>query len=349
MKKVVFITGVAGQDGSYMADLCLQLGYKVHGLARNSQSPNFRNLKHLTEDATGLGDQFHLHLGDVLELEYLINLLKKIKPDLIFNFAAQSHVQVSFEMPNQTLLVNTFGFLNLLNAASISCPESIIYQASTSELIGNITYWENNGKSFSPESPYAVSKLASHNLSLIYSKTHHLRIKDGILFNHESFRRSDRFVTKKIINEAAFISKQLRNKNKDSIPKLHLGNLSAKRDWGWAPEYMLGVLQHTVLNNETTLLLGTGISTSVLEFAQRAFGNFGLEAEDWINVDNNLLRPNDVSKLEANSSDVHNSLGWNPTINWQVLCDLICEEVVRGKEIEVDWAEMISDRNLVFE
>lgn len=347
MNKIILITGVAGQDGSYMADLCLRLGYEVHGLARHSQFPSLDNIKHLIPNRGRLDNRFYLHLGDVLEANFLNVLVKKVRPNIIFNFAALSHVGVSFEMPSQTFSANTIGFLNIINAALISFPEAKIYQASSSELLGNTTKSNLSNINFSPESPYAVSKLASHHLSILYGKQNNLKVTQGILFNHESFRRSNQFVTKKIILGAASIANNLKTRtNKASPPKLLLGNLHAKRDWGWAPEYMLGILQHTLSENGNTLVIGTGESASVLDFAQRAFRNFGLDSEEWIDFDPNLLRANEVNELEANLSDVQNSMGWVPRMNWKNLCDLMSEEVMAGKEKEVKWQQMITERGL---
>jgi len=347
-KKVnsVLITGVCGQDGSYMAELCVANGLKVHGLARSTLNPNLSRLANLIDNNRTSGE-FNLYFGDITDPIYIRNLLEDINPDFVFNFAAQSHVKISFQLPELTFNVNTLGYLNVLNSLSRSKKQTFLYQASSSELFGNSLPPQAVTTSFSPVSPYAISKLSSHLLKQSYLSIGSIKICNGILFNHESFRRSEYFVTKKIVKNAVRIKNEtLTGKsNSKTIGKLRLGNLDAKRDWGWAPEYMIGVFQRAMSGDNSQLFIGTGDSTSVRQFASRVFQNFDLELQDWLYQDNDLIRVAEVNHLEAKKSDVKKSLGWVPQYNWKSLCDLMCEEEMACKEKKINWVDLLSERS----
>ena len=348
-KKCVVISGVAGQDGSYMAELCLSLGFEVHGFVRNVSSPNLFRLNRIYQNET-LAANFHLYYGDLLEFKFVNDLIRKIKPDLIFNFAAQSHVLRSFELPEMTFQTNQIGLLNIISSA-INLNERItIYQASSSELFGNSSAPQGLKSVFDPQSPYAIAKLGAHYLTKLYNNQGNLMMLSGILYNHESFRRGEEFVTKKIILHAARIRKETnRAVLNQEISKLRLGNLEARRDWGWAPEYMLGVLNSTLKSTSTELLIGTGKSASVKEFAARAFANFDLDFEEWVEYDSAFERPSEVHFLEASAENVQESLGWVPKFDWKLVCDLMSEEQLASQEKNIDWKQLASERNLAYE
>ena len=345
-KNSVLITGVCGQDGSYMAELCVANGLQVHGLARATLSPNLSRLANLIDNKSNSGE-FNLHFGDITDSIYIRNLLEDINPDFVFNFAAQSHVKISFQLPELTFNVNTLGYLNILNSLSRFKKETFLYQASSSELFGDSPPPQAVTTSFSPVSPYAISKLSSHLLKESYQSIGSVKICNGILFNHESFRRSEYFVTKKIVKNAVRIKNEIliKKNNSKTIGKLRLGNLDAKRDWGWAPEYMIGVFQRAMSGDNTQLFIGTGESASVRQFASRVFQNFDLELQDWLYHDNNLIRISEVNHLEAKKSDVKKSLGWLPQYNWESLCDLMCEEELIHNEKKINWVDLLSERS----
>ena len=345
-KNSVLITGVCGQDGSYMAELCVANGLQVHGLARVTLNPNLSRLSNLIETKSNSGE-FNLHFGDITDSIYIRNLLEDINPDFVFNFAAQSHVKISFQLPELTFNVNTLGYLNILNSLSRSKKETFLYQASSSELFGDSPPPQSFTTSFSPVSPYAISKLSSHSLKESYQPIGSVKICNGILFNHESFRRSEYFVTKKIVKNAVRIKNEILigKNNSKTIEKLRLGNLDAKRDWGWAPEYMIGVFQRAMSGDSTQLFIGTGESASVRQFASRVFQNLDLELQDWLDHDIELIRISEVNHLEAKKSDVKKSLGWLPQYNWESLCDLMCEEELINSGKKINWVNLLSERS----
>jgi len=345
-KNSVLITGVCGQDGSYMAELCVANGLQVHGLARVTLNPNLSRLANLIETKSNSGE-FNLHFGDITDSIYIRNLLEDINPDFVFNFAAQSHVKISFQLPELTFNVNTLGYLNILNSLSRSKKETFLYQASSSELFGDSPPPQSFTTSFSPVSPYAISKLSSHSLKESYQPIGSVKICNGILFNHESFRRSEYFVTKKIVKNAVRIKNEILigKNNSKTIEKLRLGNLDAKRDWGWAPEYMIGVFQRAMSGDSTQLFIGTGESASVRQFASRVFQNLDLELQDWLDHDIELIRISEVNHLEAKKSDVKKSLGWLPQYNWESLCDLMCEEELINSGKKINWVNLLSERS----
>lgn len=348
-KKRVLITGVAGQDGSYMAELCLSLGLEVHGFVRNVSSPNLFRLQRIIQDPA-LNARFHLYFGDILEFKFVNSLMQRIQPDLVFNFAAQSHVLRSFELPEMTFQTNNLGLLHIISSTEFSGQPVKIYQASSSELFGNSAAPQGFDTDFDPQSPYAIAKLSAHFMSKLYNTRDNLDIRSGILFNHESYRRGEEFVTKKIVLNAARISNEIKNGFANKvIKKLRLGNLDARRDWGWAPEYMLGVLNSTLSKGDCELIIGTGKSASVKEFCSRAFANFNLEFEEWTEYDLSLERPSEVHFLQASVDDVQKSLGWVPKFDWKNVCDFMCEEELASREQNINWKELAEDRNLLYE
>jgi GDPmannose 4,6-dehydratase len=336
----VLITGITGQDGSYLADLFLDRGFVVHGQVRRSSTFNTKRIDHiLTNPETK--DRLKLHYGDITDYQSTVNLVSKIRPVAVYNMAAQSHVKISFEMPNYTFACNSSGVLNILEAIRVHSPESFLYQASTSELFGNSPAPQSESTSQKPESPYAVSKMSAHELVRLWKEAYGLNALSGILFNHESFRRGENFVTKKIVINAHRIYQDLKNGiSQRDIPKLELGNLRAIRDWGWAPEYMCAIADLVGNLDTETIVIGTGVSASVDEFAARTFSNFGLIHSEWISMSSVYVRPTDVGNLRANTQSLINRYNWSPVIKWESLCDLMCEEELSGKEKTINWNDL---------
>tara|TARA_B100000902_G_scaffold326010_1_gene320925 strand:+ start:539 stop:1606 length:1068 start_codon:yes stop_codon:yes gene_type:complete len=329
MKKVALITGVNGQDGSFLAELLIQKGYEVHGIIRRSSSFNTSRIEHLyiKELISDLKSKrkLELHYGDMTDSSNLIRLIQKIKPSEIYNLAAQSHVKVSFELPEYTAETDALGTLRILEAIRIcglikSCK---IYQASTSELYGKVmeTPQDENTK-FYPRSPYGVAKLYAYWITKNYRESYGIFAVNGILFNHESERRGETFVTRKISLAVARISKGVQN-------KLYLGNLNAKRDWGYAKDYVKSMWLMLQQDEPEDFVIATGEQHSVREFVELAFkvvsinikwigegnnekGVNALNGEVIVEVDDKYYRPSEVESLQGNPSKAKKILGWNP-------------------------------------
>ena len=331
--KKAFITGVTGQDGSYLAEFLLNNGYEVHGLRRRSTVENIKNLSNIDINPKAKNN-FHLHYGDITDGSNLNNLIKEIKPDEIYNLAAQSHVHLSFKIPEYTAEVNSLGVLRLMEAIKNNNPKSKFYQASTSEMYGDLKFKIiiNEKTPFDPCSPYANSKLYSHYLVKNY-RDQGLYAVSGILFNHESPRRSSNFVTMKIIQSAINIKK-----NKQKI--LFLGNLNAYRDWGYAKEYIEAMWLMLKQKKPRDYLLATGKAYSVRYFTEQVFKKLGIEIiwkgkgikevginkstnKTIIKIDPFYFRPTDVNFLKGNANKTFNQLNWKPKTNLDQLIDIM--------------------------
>ena len=344
MKKAL-VYGITGQDGSYIAEILVRMGYQVHGVVRRSSSFNTWRIDHLHKDAIeNSTEKLVLHYGDLLDPINTMRIISKVSPDLIFNLAAQSHVQISFETPAYTQLVNFNGVQNILEAMSSLKNDVTLYQAGTSEMFGNRKAPQSDKTQFDPESPYAISKVAAHDLVSLYRRSNGISAVNGILFNHESFRRGDNFVTKKIVNEAFRIRGEI-DSGVENIRKSLFGNTEAIRDWGWAPEYCLAIVQ-LMLEEHNDIVIGTGRSAKVKEFMSRAFKNFNLDYEDWVDMSESYLRPLEVNDLRADTEGMIQELGWSPLVHWEALCDKMCEEVASGHEARIDWKEMARERSI---
>lgn len=340
--KSALVTGVNGQDGSYMAELLINQGYKVYGVTRPTSKMDFNNLSQILNDENQK-KYFELIFSDLLDYNSISRVIYEAKPNFIFNFAAQSNVYDSFKLPHYTFQVNTLAFLNILESVKLFSLDSVIYQAGSSEEFGNSEEVQTLNTDFDPQSPYALSKLSSHALTNMYQKD--IQVKHGILFNHESYRRGPKFVTKKIVSAANLIKKKLTTNGFEiGEMKLKLGYLDSKRDWGWAPEYMIGIFEF--LNNDKLdkLLIGTGSSTTVKEFALRVFDNFNLKLDEYLEIDTRLMRPNEVFHLRADKETVAECLSWVPKIDWKQLCDLMCEQEMQGHEDPVKWKSLLENR-----
>ena len=319
MKKAL-ITGVTGQDGSYLSEILLDKGYEVHGLVRRSSSFNTSRIDHIINNPD-FNDVFHFHFGDLTDASSLNRLIEKIQPDEIYNLAAQSHVQVSFEIPDYTAQVDGLGTLRFLDAIKDTQIKTKFYQASTSELFGKVhEVPQNENTPFYPRSPYAVAKLYGYWIIVNYREAYNLFACNGILFNHESPRRGKTFVTRKITQAACKIKEGLQS-------NLLLGNLDSKRDWGYAPEYCEGMWLMLQRDEPKDYVLSTGETNTVRKFVELTFKELGIDiiwegegenevgknsdnGKEIIKVDKKYYRPTEVDLLIGDSTKAHNELGW---------------------------------------
>jgi len=296
--KRAFITGITGQDGSYLAELLLGKGYEVHGLVRRASTLNRGRIDHLHGDSA-----LTLHYGDLTDGVSLVNLIHEIEPHEVYNLGAQSHVKVSFEMPEYTASTDAVGTLRLLEAIRAAGIDCRFYQASTSEMFGATPPPQHENTAFYPRSPYGAAKLYSHWVTVNYREAYDLYAVSGILFNHESPRRGESFVTRKITLGVASIKLGIAD-------RLHLGNLDAVRDWGYAPEYVEGMWRMLQQDEPQDYVLATGVGTTVREFCDAAFGHVGLNWEDHVQYDKQYERPTEVDALIGDASKAQEVLGW---------------------------------------
>ena len=349
MKKTALITGITGQDGSYLTELLIKKGYKVHGIIRRSSSFNTGRIDHLYNDKNILNKKLFLHYGDVTDTSNLNRLIEKTNPDEIYNLAAQSHVKVSFEIPEYTAEVDAVGTLRFLDAIRETGIKTKFYQASTSELFGKVAEIPQTEKTpFYPRSPYGVAKIYGYWIVINYREAYGLYACNGILFNHESPRRGETFVTRKITRAASRIILGIEK-------KLFLGNLNAKRDWGYAPEYCEGMCKMLQLDKPEDFVLATGETHTVREFTELTFKELGIELE-WIGknekekgiikifkknnllkslpshlkkgdviveVDKSYYRPTEVDILIGDSSKAKKKLNWQPKTKFEELVRLM--------------------------
>jgi GDPmannose 4,6-dehydratase len=316
--KRALITGVTGQDGSYLAELLLNKGYEVHGVIRRSSSFNTARIEHLYKDPHEKGNMFHLHYGDITDGVGISNLIKEIEPHEIYNLAAQSHVKVSFEMPDFTAQVDAVGTIRILEAIRAAKIDTKFYQASTSELYGSTPPPQSEKSSFAPQSPYAAAKLYSYWVVRNYRDAYGIHATNGILFNHESPRRGETFVTRKITMAAARIKMGLQS-------KLYLGNLSAVRDWGYAPEYVESMWMMLQQKNPDDYVVATGIGANVRDFCEAAFSAVGLDYREYIETEDRYMRPTEVDALIGDPSKAEQILGWKAKTHWRELAEIMVE------------------------
>lgn len=318
MKKAL-ITGITGQDGSYLAELLLEKGYEVHGIIRRSSSFNTERIDHLYSDPHINDVKMFLHYGDLSDSSNLSRLLEKIQPDEIYNLAAQSHVRVSFDMPEYTADVVGLGTIRILDAIKETHIKTKFYQASTSELYGKVVETPQTEKTpFYPRSPYACAKLYSYWITVNYRESYDMYACNGILFNHESPRRGETFVTKKITHAIAKILK----KEQD---KLYLGNLDAKRDWGYAKDYVEAMWLMLQQEKADDYVIATGETHSVREFLDEAFGLVGLDWKKYVEIDPRYYRPAEVDLLLGDPTKAKEKLGWKPKTTFKELVRIMLE------------------------
>ena len=308
MKKAL-ICGITGQDGSHLADLLLEKGYEVHGMIRRASTFNTHRIDHLYHDPHEQGARLTLHYGDLTDGSQLARLIRQVQPDEIYNLAAQSHVQVSFEQPEYTGDVTGLGVIRLLEAIRETGVATRLYQASSSEMFGDSPPPQSEDSPFRPRSPYAVAKLYAHWTTRNYREAYGLYAVSGILFNHEGERRGETFVTRKVTRAVAHIILGEQS-------KVYLGNLDAIRDWGHAKDYVEAM--YLMLQQETPrdYVIGTGEGHTVREFCELAFRHVGLDWQRFVEIDPRYLRPTDVDELRADPSRAMAELGWKPKVTF---------------------------------
>ncbi|MCB9508701.1 MAG: GDP-mannose 4,6-dehydratase [Deferribacteres bacterium] len=329
MKKAL-ITGITGQDGSYLAELLLNKGYEVHGIIRRSSSFNTGRIDHLYSDPHNENTNLHLHYGDLTDSVQLVKLLYDLNPDEIYNLGAQSHVRVSFDIPEYTSNVVGLGTLRLLEAIREAGLKCRFYQASSSEMYGRVREVpQREATPFYPRSPYACSKVFGYWTTVNYRESYKLFASNGILFNHESPRRGETFVTRKITRAVARIKLGLQD-------KLYLGNLDAQRDWGYAPEFveaMWLILQHEIPED---FVIATGETHSVREFLEIAFGYQNLDWNEFVEIDERYFRPAEVDLLIGDPSKALDLLGWQPRTKFKDLVKIMVDADLDDLKNQID-------------
>jgi GDPmannose 4,6-dehydratase len=323
--KSAMLTGITGQDGSYLAEFLLKRGYEVHGLLRRSSSFNTQRLDGIYRDPHEAGVRLRLHHGDLGDSGSLINLIREIEPDEVYHLGAQSHVKVSFETPEYTANTTGLGTIRILEAIRASGIKTRFYQASSSEMFGAEPPPQNELTPFHPRSPYGVSKVFGYWSAVNYREAYGLFATNGVLFNHESPRRGETFVSRKVTRAVARIQTGLQD-------TLFLGNLDSRRDWGYAPEYieaMWMMLQH---DQPGDFVVATGESHTVREFVQRAFSRVGLDWEKYVQIDPRYYRPSEVDDLCGDASKARRVLGWAPKTTFAGLVDLMVDADIQQLE-----------------
>ena len=330
------ITGVTGQDGSYLAEFLLTKGYEVHGLVRRSSSFNTERLDPIYRDPHESGVRFFMHYSDLSDSGSLVNQIRDLHPTEIYHLGAQSHVKVSFEIPEYTSDTTGLGTVRILEAIRASGIQTRFYQASSSEMFGSAPAPQNEKTPFHPRSPYGVAKLFSYWMTVNYREAHGLHASNGILFNHESPRRGETFVTRKITRAVARIKAGMQE-------KLYLGNLDAKRDWGYAPEYVEAMWLMLQQDDPSDLVIATGEAHSVREFCEVAFGRVDLDWERYVEVDPNYYRPAEVDHLLGDASRAESVLGWKPRTSFTELVELmvdadvaLLDDEIQGRLVRLD-------------
>ena len=322
MKKAL-ITGITGQDGSYLAELLLAKGYEVHGIIRRASSFNTGRLEHIYADPHAASTRLMLHYGDLSDASALARLIDKVEPQEIYNLAAQSHVRVSFDCPEYTTDITATGVVRLLEAIRETGLKPRFYQASSSEMYGLVQEVPQSERTpFYPRSPYACAKLYAHWITVNYRESYKLHASSGILFNHESPRRGETFVTRKITRALAQILCGLQD-------KLYLGNLDAKRDWGYAKEYVEAMWLMLQQEEPDDYVIATGETHSVREFLEVAFSHMGLDWQKHVEIDPRYFRPAEVELLIGDYSKAKKKLGWEPKTKFNDLVKLMVDEDIR--------------------
>jgi GDPmannose 4,6-dehydratase len=331
MKKAL-ITGITGQDGSYLAEFLLSKGYEIHGLIRRASTFNTDRIDHLYKDFHDPQARVYLHYGDLTVSGALTDLLQEIKPDEIYHLGAQSHVRVSFDMPEYTGDVTGLGTVRLLEAMRNTGIKARFYQASSSEMFGAAPPPQDETTPFRPQSPYAAAKVYAYYIVRNYRDAYQLFAANGILFNHESPRRGETFVTRKITHAAARIKLGLQD-------KLYLGNLEAKRDWGFAGDYVEAMWLMLQQDRPDDYVIATGETHSVREFAEKVFEKLGLDYQKYVAIDSRYFRPTEVDALLGDASKARNALGWRPKVGFEELIAMMVAadlEIAKKEKTLVD-------------
>ncbi|MGA2909538.1 MAG: GDP-mannose 4,6-dehydratase [Terracidiphilus sp.] len=327
MRKAL-ITGCTGQDGSYIAEFLLAKGYEVHGLKRRGSSFNTNRVDHIFRDLHETDNRFFLHYADLTDGSSLSSLLHNLEPDEIYNLGAQSHVKVSFEIPEYTADVVACGTLRLLEAMRLTGFKCRFYQASSSEMFGSAAPPQSEATAFHPRSPYACAKVFGHNITVNYRETYGIHASSGILFNHESPRRGETFVTRKITRAVARIKYGVQQ-------KLFLGNLNAYRDWGYAPDYVRAMWLILQQERPDDYVIGTGEAHSVREFVELAFATADLDWHKYVEIDPRYFRPTEVDYLCADATKARKVLDWKPTVTITELVRIMVEADMKELEARI--------------
>jgi len=327
--KTALITGITGQDGSYLTELLLSKGYTVYGIIRRSSSFNTGRIDHIYQDPHDPSPKMRLLYGDLNDASSLNKIIRTVAPDEIYNLGAQSHVRVSFDVPEYTAEVTAIGAVRLLEAIRESGVKTRYYQASSSEMYGNAPSPQNEETPFLPRSPYAASKLYAHWMTVNYRDGYGLYACNGILFNHESPRRGETFVTRKITKAVARIKLGLQD-------KLFLGNLDAKRDWGYAGDYVEAIWLMLQQNEPDDYVIATGETHSVRDFLDQAFGYAGLDWQKYVEIDARYFRPTEVDLLLGDCSKARRKLGWRPKVSFQELVRMMVDADMEAESIRLN-------------
>jgi GDPmannose 4,6-dehydratase len=339
MHKKAFITGITGQDGSYLAELLLLKGYEVHGLIRRASTFNTGRIDHLYVDPHRTGARLFLHYGDLSDGARLVSLLGELRPDEVYNLAAQSHVRVSFDEPEHTGDTTGVGAMRMLEAVRMSGIHTRFYQASSSEMFGASPPPQNEETPFYPRSPYGAAKVYSYWVTKNYREAYGMFAVNGILFNHESPRRGETFVTRKITRAVARIKAGVEE-------EVYLGNLDSIRDWGYAAEYVEGMWRMLQADEPDDFVLATGGNFTVRDFLSTAFDHVGLRWQDYVKFDDRYLRPTEVDALVGDASKAEVKLGWKATVNTerlaQIMVDADVEELAHEGKPWIDKVDLAS-------
>jgi GDPmannose 4,6-dehydratase len=335
--KTALVTGITGQDGSYLAELLLSKGYEVHGLIRRASTFNTERIDGIYQDPHDAHRRLFLHYGDLHDGVGLVNLLRSVSPDEVYHLGAQSHVKVSFEMPDYTGDVTGLATIRLLEAIRAAGIDTRFYQASSSEMFGAAPPPQNEQTPFHPRSPYGVAKVYAYWATVNYRESYDMFAVNGILYNHESERRGETFVTRKITRAVARIKAGMQE-------KLYLGNLAAKRDWGYAPEYVEAMWRMMQATEPTDFVIATGVSYSIEEFVQFAFEHAGLDWHDYVvSGDAAYVRPAEVDHLRGDASKAKELLDWTPRVLAPELARLMVDadrialaDELAGRAVRVD-------------
>ena len=334
MERTALITGITGQDGSYLAELLLEKGYRVHGLIRRASSFNTSRIEHLYQDPHEEDVRLSLHYGDLTDGSQLAYLIRKTRPDEVYNLAAQSHVAVSFDQPVYTGNVGALGTIRLLEAIRDSGVETRLYQAGTSEMFGSSPPPQHEETPFHPRSPYAAAKLMAYWVVDNYRQGYGMYAVNGILFNHESPRRHATFVTRKVTRAVARIVAGLDE-------AVYLGNLEAERDWGHARDYVRAMWMMLQQDTPQDFVIGTGESHTIRELCEVAFGLVGLDWESFVRIDPRYYRPVEVERLQADPSRANRILGWQPEVAFHGLIEEMVQADLHDHDLDLDRARAV--------
>ena len=317
MKKA-FITGIGGQDGSYLAEYLLELGYEVHGIVRRNSTPEHQQSR---LDETRLNPHLHVYYGDLLDQSGLERMLRDIQPDEVYNIAAQSHVRISYDIPQFTVQTNALGVINVLEAVRNNCPNARFYQASSSEMFGLSVEEDGSQREttpMNPVSPYGCTKVFGYNIVRNYRRAYKMHASNGILFNHESPRRGSNFVTNKVVKAAVRIKLGLQD-------KLELGNMDAYRDWGHSKDYVRAMHLIVQQDEPSDYVVATGVTHSVREMCDYVFSKLGLDYKDYVYQNQKFLRPEELPYLKGDSTKIRTELGWTNEYSFEDLMDEMIE------------------------